>query len=131
MVLRRRCLLLFQGDPAAQSLLVYCVFTLTKRVGITCRQNSMRSLRSEIDRMIEKGGDYSFAGMQQADRGWVFCPEYAGASPLEISPAGWDTRIFLFGPGLLPDSDFRRESIARPPKEQAGTQPVRFGAAEA
>lgn len=68
----------------------------------------------EIDRMIEKGGDYSFAGMRGDDRGWVFCPEYAGASPLEISPAGWDTRIFLFGPGHLPDSEFRRESIVRP-----------------
>jgi DNA phosphorothioation-dependent restriction protein DptH len=73
-------------------------------------------IASEIDRMIEKGGDYSFAGMQKGDRGWVFCPEYAGASPLEISPTGWDTRIFLFGPGLLPDSDFRHESIARPPE---------------
>src|SRR5262245_56146368 len=65
--------------------------------------------------MIEKGGDYSFTGMQEADRGWVFCPEYAGLNPLEISPAGWDTRVFLFGPGLMPDSDFRRESMARPP----------------
>jgi DNA phosphorothioation-dependent restriction protein DptH len=68
-------------------------------------------ITAEIDRMIEKGDDYVFAGMQQGDRGWVFCPEYAGASPLEISPAGWNTRIFLFGPGLMPDSDFRRESI--------------------
>ena len=74
------------------------------------------AIASEIDRMIEKGGDYSFAGMQQADRGWVFCPEYVGASPLELSPAEWDTRIFLFGSGLLPDSDFRRESIVRPPE---------------
>jgi DNA polymerase III delta prime subunit len=74
-------------------------------------------MASEIDRMIEKGGDYSFAGMQEGDRGWVFCPEYAGTSPLEISPAGWDTRIFLFGPGLLPDAAFRDESIARPPTE--------------
>jgi len=72
-------------------------------------------IAAEIDRMIEKGGDYSFAAMQQADRGWVFCPEYVGASPLEISPAGWDTRIFLFGQGLLPDSEFRRESVVRPP----------------
>jgi DNA phosphorothioation-dependent restriction protein DptH len=67
---------------------------------------------SEIDRMIEKGGDYSFAGMQQADRGWVFCPEYVGTSPLEISLPGWGTRIFLFGPNLLPDSDSSRESTA-------------------
>jgi DNA polymerase III delta prime subunit len=66
---------------------------------------------SEIDRMIEKGGDYLFAEMPAGDRGWILCPEYTGTSPLEISPAGWDTRIFLFGPGLLPDSDFRREPI--------------------
>jgi DNA polymerase III delta prime subunit len=73
-----------------------------------------RILTAEIDRMIEKGEEYVFAEMQQADRGWVFCPEYSGASPLEISPAGWDTRVFLFGPSLLPDSDFRRESIDGP-----------------
>jgi DNA polymerase III delta prime subunit len=68
-------------------------------------------LISEIDRMIEKGADYSFAGMPQADRGWVFCPEYVGAGPLEISPEGSDTRIFLFGPGALPDSGFSSEFI--------------------
>lgn len=69
----------------------------------------------EIDRMIEKGGDYSFAAMERADRGWVFCPEYVSANPLEITPGGWETRVFLFGPGPLPDSDFRRESIGLPP----------------
>jgi DNA polymerase III delta prime subunit len=69
------------------------------------------TVTSEIDRMIEKGGDYSFAGMQQADRGWVFCPEYAGRSPLEISLPGWSTRIFLFGPARLPDFDSGRESM--------------------
>jgi hypothetical protein len=66
---------------------------------------------AEIDRMIEKGGDYSFATADKPDRGWVFCPEYAGANPLDISPVGVETRVFLFGPGLLPDSDFRRETI--------------------
>jgi DNA phosphorothioation-dependent restriction protein DptH len=71
-------------------------------------------LTAEIDRMIEKGEEYGFAGIQQADRGWVFCPEYAGTSPLEISPVGWDTRIFLFGPTVLPDSDFRRDSMEGP-----------------
>lgn len=76
-------------------------------------------ITSEIDHMIEKGEDYSFAGMQQPDRGWVFCPEYAGSSPLEISPVGWDTRVFLFGPGLLPNSDSRPESVGRP-LEQVG-----------
>ena len=67
-----------------------------------CYQNIV----AEIDRMIEKGGEYSFAVAEKADRGWVFCPEYTGVAPLEVSPADWDTRIFLFGPGLLPDSDF-------------------------
>jgi DNA phosphorothioation-dependent restriction protein DptH len=78
-------------------------------------------VNSEIDRMIERGEDYSFAEMQQADRGWVFCPEYGGMSPLEISPAGWDTRVFLFGPGLMPDSEFRRESNERPPERAGGS----------
>lgn len=72
------------------------------------------SIVAEIDRMVEKGGEYSFAGADKADRGWVFCPEYAGAAPLEVSPAGWETWIFLFGPGLLPDSDFRRETLVVP-----------------
>jgi hypothetical protein len=69
-------------------------------------------ITSEIERMIEKGGDYSFASAQQADRRWVFCPEYSGDGPLEISPADWETRIFLFGPNLLPDSEFRQEPLA-------------------
>ena len=66
----------------------------------------------EIDRMIEKGSDYSFAAVPQPDRGWVFCPEYAGAGPLEMSPAGSDTQIFLFGPGALPDFECRVASLA-------------------
>jgi len=59
--------------------------------------------------MIEKGPDYQFAGVPQSDRGWVFCPEFSGAGALEISPADWETRIFLLGPALLPDSDILRE----------------------
>ena len=42
---------------------------------------------AEIDRMIEKGEEYAFATADKADRGWVFCPEYTGSAPLEISPA--------------------------------------------
>ena len=68
-------------------------------------------IASEIDRMIEKGGDYAFQTVREGDRGWVFCPEYDGHKPLEISPAGWNTRIFLFGPGFLPDSDFRHVTV--------------------
>ena len=61
---------------------------------------------AELDRMVEKG-DYAIQPAPDGDRGWVFCPEYAGPEPLEISPAGWTARIFLFGPGRLPDADFR------------------------
>ena len=71
----------------------------------------------EIDRMIEKGSDYSFAAVPQPDRGWVFCPEYAGAGPLELSPAGSNTQIFLFGPGALRDFECRLESLASAAEE--------------
>jgi DNA phosphorothioation-dependent restriction protein DptH len=60
-------------------------------------------LCAEIERFIEKGADYKIPMFERMDRGWVFCPEYAGHQPLEITPAEWGTRIFLFGPGLLPD----------------------------
>ena len=64
-----------------------------------------RELIAEINRMVEKGGDYAFATVAGGERGWVFCPEYAGHRPLKISPDHWDSQIFLFGSGLLPDSD--------------------------
>ena len=67
-------------------------------------QERYAALIAEIDRMIERGKDYSFAPTSQADRGWIFCPEYVGSTPLEITPGGWEMRIFLFGPGQLPDS---------------------------
>ena len=76
-------------------------------------------LVAEIDRMIEKGGDYRLDTDRSGDRGWVFCPEYAGASPLEISPDNWSTKIFLCGPGLLPDLDFRGEMTISPPESKA------------
>jgi DNA phosphorothioation-dependent restriction protein DptH len=63
---------------------------------------------AEIDRMIEKGEDYSFATADKVDRGWVFCPEYTGMAPLDVSPPEWATRIYIFGSGLLPDVDFWR-----------------------
>ena len=62
---------------------------------------------AELDRMVERGADYTIQPAPDGDRGWVFCPEYSGPEPLEISPAGWGVRIFLFGPGRLPDADFR------------------------
>ena len=71
---------------------------------------------AEIDRMIEKGGEYTFSITDRPDRGWIFCPEFTEVSPLEVSPADWDTRIFLFGPSLLPNSEpYRERSPDREP----------------
>lgn len=71
---------------------------------------SHAALTAEIDRLVGKGGDYSYAVCERPDRGWVFCPEYAGRQPLEITPDGWNTRLFLFGP----DAYFRRGSGEQP-----------------
>ena len=76
-------------------------------------------LVAEIDRMIEKGGDYRLDTDINGDRGWVFCPEYAGTSPLEISPDNWSTKVFLCGPDLLPDLDSRGEMTTNPPESEA------------
>ena len=76
-------------------------------------------LVAEIDRMIAKGGDYRLDTDRSGDRGWVFCPEYAGTSPLEISPDNWSTKVFLCGPNLLPDLDSRGEMTTSPPESEA------------
>ena len=79
-----------------------------------------RALVAEIDRMIERGGEYAFAAAVEGDRGWVFCPEYAGPRPLKISPDNWGTQVFLFGPVLPSDSDLGLEA---PPSEPADQRP--------
>ena len=78
------------------------------------------AIRAEIDRMVRAGGDYSFSKASKEDRGWVFCPEYMGAAPQEISPREWGTRVFLFGPSLIPDSGGRRKTETSPPEETPG-----------
>ena len=66
-----------------------------------------KKLIGEIDRMVERGRNYTLTGAQGGGRGWVFCPEYRGRSPLKISPMEWDdVDVFLFGPGSLPDLDW-------------------------
>src|ERR1700694_2185977 len=62
--------------------------------------------------------------MERCDRGWVFCPEFAGDSPMEASPDEWDTRVFLFGPELLPDSDLQRGSPVLIPQAPAESEDV-------
>ena len=72
-------------------------------------------LKSEIDRMIERGADYKLDDNNKGDLGWVFCPEFERTSPLEISPGQWSTTVYLCGPGRLPDSDLSKiENTAVP-----------------
>ncbi|MCC6454488.1 MAG: ATP-binding protein [Caldilineaceae bacterium] len=90
------------------------------------------SLVTEIDRMIERGGEYSFAAADKADCGWIFCPEFAGSTPLEITPSGWEARIFLFGPARLPDSGFQAEthSVIDTGRQNGAQKTVELGFAE-
>ena len=81
-----------------------------------------REIAAELDRMVERGADYAIHPAPDGDRGWVFCPEYAGPEPLEISPAGWGARIFLFGPGRLPDTDFRFATNTAAPEVRRSEQ---------
>lgn len=78
-------------------------------------------LMSEIDRMIESGGDYEFTKSKVGDRGWVFCPEYRGVLPQKISPESWDMKIFMFGPTHLPDSEPGYEDQYRVPNDRGTT----------
>ena len=84
------------------------------------------ALVGEIDRMIEKGGAYVLDTDHSDDRGWVFCPEYAGANALKISPENWSTKVFVFGPRLLPDSDFGQDAFA-PLSPETLTKPEEGG----
>ena len=79
-----------------------------------------RAITDEIDCMLADGGSYDFREVERDDRGWIFCPEYAGTQPLEISPGDWRVRIFLFGPNVLPDSDGRREGVECSPERDEG-----------
>jgi len=83
-------------------------------------------LCAEIDRMVEKGGDYSFTEPEGLDRGWIFCPDYSGQKPTLVSPSDWDTKVFLFGPNMLPDSGFRPDL---PPGTtgQNENEPIKLG----
>ncbi len=69
---------------------------------------------SEIDRMIAKGAEYSFAAPRHGDRGWIFCPEYVGIHPMEVSFKDEATKIYLFGPAALPDGLAPVRTLAAP-----------------
>ena len=75
-------------------------------------------LLAEIDRMVERGGEYEFAEDPAGDRGWVFCPDYAGDQPQRISVDHAAPTIFLFGAGRLPDSDYRAAAASPEPTDE-------------
>lgn len=63
-----------------------------------------RAIAAQIDKMVEQSATYRLHRAKGGNRGWVFCPEYRGAEPMQISPQEWDddVRVFLFGPAVLP-----------------------------
>ena len=93
-------------------------------------EETYSTLVTEIDRMVERGTEYSFASPDASNLGWIFCPEYAGQEPLSIAPNEWNTEIFLFGPRPLPDgpapyvpSDAPAPSISRTNAAPQGVEP--------
>ena len=68
-----------------------------------------REITNEINRMIGRGGDYQLGRGPRGDLGWIFCPEFSGLQPQKIASDHSDTDIFLFGPGLLPDSGIQED----------------------
>ena len=101
-----------------------------RRHGLTIRR--YQEIVAEIDRMVERGADYAIQSAPDGDRGWVFCPEYAGREPLEVSPAAAGVRIFLFGPGRLPDADFRfgSDTAAGEPASEGGRASILMATAD-
>lgn len=93
-----------------------------------------REFLDAIDRMIANPQDYSFATPRQGDRGWIFCPECAGTSPLEVFSGNENTTIYLFGPAALPDGlrpvrtlgdpTLDRPSVHRPPQAKREEKPA-------
>ena len=63
-----------------------------------------RAITAQIDKMVEQSATYRLRRAKGGNRGWVFCPEYRGTEPMQISPQEWDddVRVFLFGPAMLP-----------------------------
>ncbi len=94
-------------------------------LGLGLTADMYKNIVTEIDRMIEKGGDYTFSSVDRGDRGWIFCPEYASSNPTEMSPTGWETRVFLFGPTLLPDTILRPDAGSLLPLEESHAAAVR------
>ena len=80
------------------------------------------AIAGQIDKMVEKGGSYRLRPADDGELGWIFCPEYRGKEPTQVSPEEWgeDVRVFLFGPSsLIGLGQVHPVSIA-PPSEENG-----------
>ncbi len=67
----------------------------------TLNEDAFQRAMREIDRLVTKATDPPALGeLQRA--GFVFCPEYHGRQPAEISHGG-EAPLWLFGPDLLPE----------------------------
>ncbi len=78
-----------------------------------------RKLLKEIDRMVSVGQESPPVLTDTDHRGWIFCPEYRGSEPLEISIGDSDIRVFMFGPERLPDLRAGEHSGGKPASQPA------------
>lgn len=70
-------------------------------------EDAFDRISREIERMLREPSTVVIPSMVQAQdtrRGFVFCPEYAGRKPDELTHAG-DAKLWLFGPDLLPEGN--------------------------
>ena len=85
----------------------------------TLSEDAFQRVMREIDRMVKKETDLPSLGELQRT-GFVFCPEYHGRQPVEISQDG-EAQLWLFGPGILPESPIAAvlpETPPSPPVDQ-------------
>ncbi|NJM11462.1 MAG: ATP-binding protein [Synechococcaceae cyanobacterium SM1_2_3] len=67
----------------------------------TLSEDAFQRAMREIDRLVKKETDPpTLSELQRA--GFLFCPEYRGRQPAEISHSG-EASLWLFGPDLLPE----------------------------
>ncbi len=78
-------------------------------------EDAYRNAIREIDRLVRKESDPpELLDLRRV--GFVFCPEYGGRSPASIEHEG-DVRLWLFGPGLLPEPRFELSADDGPATE--------------
>ena len=82
------------------------------------------AIAGQIDEMVEQGGSYRLYPADDGNLGWIFCPEYRGNEPTQISPDEWgeDVRVFLFGPTRLSSLGQVHPVSNAPPSEENGSR---------